>query len=313
LFDSGVKALAVKSAIAFMISIDPEKLDIFLLEDALWIAASDTGLAIYDFAFSTYFACRHPWQRPDSITAVGRFGVTTNYEKLYGTLQASGVRLIHSPQQYLLATELTEWYDRLRDLTPRSVWFAELPAAKEVEGHFDWPVFVKGSRQTNRHKAELSIIHSAQQFEQLLQVYRASPILHWQSLVCREFVSLRPVAGSTGDKVPPSFEFRSFWWYGICVGAGPYWAAFTNYQWNREEEEAALAVAGLAARRLNLPFLVVDVAQTIDGEWLVIECNDGQESGYAGISPMLLWGNIIEAERDRRRNSTAIQQVLGPP
>jgi len=45
--------------------------------------------------------------------------------------------------------------------------------------------------------------------------------------------------------------------------------------------------------------LVVDVAQSIDGRWIVIECNDGQESGYAGVSPIGLWQNIIALEKAR--------------
>ena len=27
--------------------------------------------------------------------------------------------------------------------------------------------------------------------------------------------------------------------------------------------------------------------------WLVIECNDAQESGYAGNSPLRLWRNLL--------------------
>ena len=41
------------------------------------------------------------------------------------------------------------------------------------------------------------------------------------------------------------------------------------------------------------------VAQTAEGQWIVIECNDGQESGYAGVSPIALWGKLIELERKR--------------
>lgn len=52
-----------------------------------------------------------------------------------------------------------------------------------------------------------------------------------------------------------------------------------------------------AARRVAVPFLVVDLAQTIDGRWMVIECNDGQESGYAGVSPIGLWQRIVDYER----------------
>ena len=60
-----------------------------------------------------------------------------------------------------------------------------------------------------------------------------------------------------------------------------------------------MKVANEAASRLGVPFLVVDVAQTAEGQWIVIECNDGQESGYAGMSPMALWGKLIELERAR--------------
>ncbi len=52
-------------------------------------------------------------------------------------------------------------------------------------------------------------------------------------------------------------------------------------------------------RRVEVPFLVVDVAQSIEGTWLVIECNDGQEAGYAGISPIGLWQSLIAAEKRR--------------
>ena len=36
------------------------------------------------------------------------------------------------------------------------------------------------------------------------------------------------------------------------------------------------------------------LAKTGDGCWIVIECNDAQESGYAAISPHLLWREILD-------------------
>jgi len=44
---------------------------------------------------------------------------------------------------------------------------------------------------------------------------------------------------------------------------------------------------------MNVAFLTIDLAQTIDGDWIVIECNDGQDSGYMGCKPMLLWRNLL--------------------
>jgi hypothetical protein len=75
------------------------------------------------------------------------------------------------------------------------------------------------------------------------------------------------------------------WWSGVAYDLSPV------------ERRVALEVAAEAARRIGVPFLVIDVAQRNDGRWMVIECNDGQESGHAGVSPLSLWHEIIEVER----------------
>ena len=193
---------------------------------------------------------------------------------------------------------MTEWYPLVVDLTPRSVWYDSPPTAIEIEQHFNWPVFIKGSRQTNRHRADLAIARSADDFKRIMTAYRTDPILSWQSVVCRELVELRRVPGDTGNKVPPAFEFRTFWWYGELVGSGAYWSEFCHYSWNDAEREAGLAIARRAAQLVNVPFLVVDIAQLVSGEWIVIECNDGQESGYAGVSPFALWNQLVERSRN---------------
>jgi hypothetical protein len=251
------------------------------------------GLSVYDFPFQSFFACRRPYYRPERITVVGRFGVATNYAEIYQHLQSNGVTLVHTPEQYFLASELTHWYPHLADLTPRSVWFDAPPSAATIEQLFDYPVFLKGSRQTSRHKAALSIVRNRAEYEHAAAQYRQNPILHWQPFVCREFIELRRVAGKATDKIPASFEWRTFWWQGECVGAGAYWAEFASYRWTEAEKYAGLQVARAATRRLEVPFLVVDIAQDKDGKWLVIECNDAQESGYAGVAPIALWQNII--------------------
>ena len=281
--------------------VDPNQVELILVEDVLWVARCPVGLAIYDFPFETFFACRHPVFRPDEVTSIGRFGVTEDYRGLYDKLLREGIRLVHSPEQWALASELPRWYELLHDLTPRSVWFSKPPPVEEIEAQFQWPIFVKGSRQTSRHKAALSILRSPDDYRNAMEVFQKDRILHWQEVVCREFVPLRPVpvGNSAADVIPASFEYRTFWWRGQCVGAGPYWAAVTEYDWTEAEEQAALAVAGEAARRLALPFLVVDVAQTVEGRWIVIEVNDAQESGYAGIPPLPLWQRVVEVERGR--------------
>jgi ATP-grasp domain, R2K clade family 3 len=272
-----------------------ENLDLILLEEAVWVLIGEVDLPSYDFSLSQFFACRRPWQRSEKVIAIGRFGAATNYDEIYQQLAADGVFLVHSPEQHLLASELPRWYPLLEGLTPKSLWFSEPPDIAVLQQAIGLPFFLKGSRQTSRHRAALSIIHSAEEYYRALKMYREDPILQWQDLVCREFVPLRPVPSEVTEKIPASFEFRSFWWRGQCVGMGQYWS--TSYRWDPEEEKAALALAQEAAMRLDLPFVVIDVAQTITGEWIVIECNDAQESGYAAISPFGLWQRLIDEER----------------
>lgn len=283
-----------------MSQVNFQDLDLILLEETVWVLMGEVGLPVYDFRLSDFFACRRPWQRPEQITAIGRFGAVTNYPELSKQLAEEGISLIHSPEQNLLASELPRWYPLLEDLTPKSLWFQEPPEISWLEQTIGLPLFLKGSRQTSRHRAALSIIRTPEDYGQAIEVYRTNPILKWQDLVCREFVRLRSVPGEVTEKIPASFEFRTFWWRGRCIGAGQYWS--TIYNWNRQEEVAALSIAQEAALRLNLPFVVIDVAQTMTGEWIAIECNDAQESGYAAISPFALWQNLIREEQQYQKH-----------
>jgi ATP-grasp domain, R2K clade family 3 len=277
--------------------VDRSNLDLILLEDTVWVLVREVGLSSYDFNLTQFFVCRHPWQRPEQIQAIGRFGAVSNYDELYAQLAAEGIYLINSPAQHLCASELPVWYPLLAGLTPKSHWFSTPPSFESISQTLGLPLFLKGSRQTSRHRAALSIIHSAEEYDRAINIYAEDPILQWQDLVCREFVKLRSVPSAATEKIPASFEFRTFWWRCKCVGAGQYWSI--DYNWNRAEEIAALAIAQAAALRLNLPFVVIDIAQTIEGEWIAIECNDAQESGYAAVSPFALWQNIIDLESNR--------------
>jgi hypothetical protein len=263
-----------------------------LVEDRLWLMHRRLGVPVYDFDFEAHFDCSHPYRLPDEGLAVARIGPLRDYEALHASLAGGGLELVHDPGQYARATDLTQWYDALEDLTPRSAWWPELPGAEQVEEAFQWPVFVKGERQTNRHDAS-SVVRSPTEFEALMERWLEDPVLSWQRVVVREYVELDPVAGDTGTKVSASFEFRTFWWRGELVGAGRYWEGFADYDWSASERAAGVSVAGEAARRMGIDFLVVDIARTVDGRWIVIELNEGQESGYAGVPRLPMWREIL--------------------
>ena len=78
--------------------------------------------------------------------------------------------------------------------------------------------------------------------------------------------------------------------------------------WTARERDEALVLSALVASRVDVPFLVVDLAQTADGLWATIECNDGQESGYAAVAPLELWSSVLACERERRPPSATSQR-----
>ena len=53
-------------------------------------------------------------------------------------------------------------------------------------------------------------------------------------------------------------------------------------------EAEMLEIGVEVSRRISASFPVIDFAKTVEGDWILIECNDGQDSGYAGVKPFPL-------------------------
>jgi hypothetical protein len=262
------------------------------IEDKLVVISETTGAMVYDFDFDLHFRCTHPHRFVNREWCVLRIGPILDYEYEFRKAADWDIRLINSPAEHLRASELEAWYPTLADLTPRSKVFANLPPVDEIKACFTWPIFLKGSRQTSKHSLDLSVITNAEHYQRAVAIYQSDPILHWQRPVVREFVPLVPVAGHVPGKINPSLEFRSFWWHGQCVGWGEYWYQVPHYE--APDIHLGLSVAEEAAKRLQVPFLVVDFGKTIDGRWIVIECNDAQEAGYSAIHPQSLWRRVLD-------------------
>jgi len=278
-------------------------MDLLNLEENLWILARPTGLPHYDFAFERYFHYHRRWHPEDLISVVARVGAILDYPRFYRTEWERGINMIHTPEEHQRASDFPSWYPLISDLTPKSLWSTTVPSPDQIDSEIGWPVFVKGARQTSRHRRDLSCIRNADEFRRAMDLYRQDPILHWQDIIVREFVALRPVEDPLPHRIPTSYEFRTFWWKGKLVGCGRYWWQGAQYTATREERQTGLALARRAARRIRVPFLVIDIGQKTDRSWVVIECNDGQECGYTGLSPLGLWRRILDIESNETQSN----------
>ena len=79
---------------------------------------------------------------------------------------------------------------------------------------------------------------------------------------------------------------------GECIGIGSYWD-------NDNVDNAVLSEILQFSKCLKIQdiasFLVIDFARLVDGKIIIIEFNDGQESGYSGVNPKMMWLKIIES------------------
>lgn len=279
-------------------------LDRFTIDDRLWMVTQPTGVGVYDYDFRRYHDCRTPYNVKPNLPAVARVGAIADYDAFYGECGEEGIDLVHTPEEHVRCSTLPGWYPLIEEYTPRSRWYSEPPSVSEIESHFTFPIFIKGVRQTSRHRASMHIIYNREEYAHAIREYEKDDILHWQDLTVREYIELRPVGGGVKGKIPASFEYRTFWWRNTLVGEGPYWWEADKYKWTEVERSSALAIAKQVADRVNCAFLVIDLALTAEGQWIVIECNDGMESGYAGASPFSIWKNILDIEGDSIEGSS---------
>jgi len=264
-----------------------------LVDGALWIVWKSIGFAQYDFAFEEHFPCAHPIFLDHEITAIARMGSAPDYPQRFREMADWNIRLINSPEEYERSSLLPCWYPLISEFTPRSVWFDSIPTVNQVTDAFEFPVFIKGERQTNQHSRSQSIIETREDMRRLLEEWSSETILWWQRLVCREFLRLRPVAEDRGGTLPKTYEFRTFWFRGELVGVGRYWVS-ENYTLSQRGSEQIREIGQVVAARLQVPFLVIDFAETCEGDWVVIECNDGQDSGYAGVNAREMWMKVMQ-------------------
>ena len=89
--------------------------NVILVDDSLWVVSLPTGMPAYDFVFEDFLACRHPYQRPEKITAIARMGAASDYPERFQEMLAEGIRLIHSPAEYERTSLLPHWDPLIED------------------------------------------------------------------------------------------------------------------------------------------------------------------------------------------------------
>lgn len=250
-------------------------------------------------AASEFFPCtpsRMLIQAGDLI--IGRYSVLPFYAEQEQDIRLVGAELINTTRAHNWIADVGSWASGcLEGLTPRT-WthIEEIPDGISL--------VLKG--QTNSKKFNWNSHMFAANKAEAIQVYLRlldDTLIGQQTIYFREYIPLMRL-GTGLHGLPISKEFRFFVCDGEVLCGGFYWASHAEEVPVPRVAEVPEGFLQKVVKRVaeRARFVVVDVAQTASGDWIVIELNDGQMSGLALCDPTVLYHNLRRI-LDRAKNA----------
>lgn len=222
---------------------------------------------------------------------IPRFSALPFYKELEMDVEYIGAKLINTYSQHRYIADLMNWYEDLKDYTPKT-W-------EKVEYIPDeGPFVLKG--ETNSKKFLWKTHMFARDRMEAIDVFSRlsnDGLIGDQKIYVREYVPLKTYMVSIQD-LPITKEFRVFCYNKEVLSIGYYWA-------NHIEDLNDMGIMpdvndidmGFLGKVMdivssNVDFYVVDIAETASGEWVVIELNDGSMSGLSCNDPDELYSRL---------------------
>lgn len=236
-----------------------------------------------------YWTVEHDRARCRDQFVVGRYSVLPYYDALEDDLLEQGCRLVNTHAQHRWIANF-DYYAVFRDVTPES--WSEDEFSSAPEGAF----VLKGrSSSFKHHWSELMFAVDKADALPKAAVLRERQVIAQQGLLFRRFVPLQAF-GRTESGLPISNEWRFFFVRERLIAYGFYWARLAPTV-SPAMDAVGIAFARQCAVRVagHAVFFVVDIARTVDGQWILIELNDGQTSGLAAIDADRFYRDLLAA------------------
>lgn len=218
---------------------------------------------------------------------------------IYEELLRKRIHLPNTPEEHLIALEFDRAYPRLEGITPETCILTSPDQWQAAGGQLGYPLFVRGTARSRKAAGwKACVAESPEELQVLVEQLFALPYRARGRVLVRRLVPLRHSRFSD-EGFPLGREYRVFLYGQRVLGFGYYWEGDDPLRALSPSEEAQmLAPAGEAARRVQVPFLCVDVGQMENGEWIVIEVGDAQFAGASQIPLIPLWKAILSIEEE---------------
>ncbi|WP_020472195.1 ATP-grasp domain-containing protein [Zavarzinella formosa] len=254
-------------------------------------AAQSLGFACLLFAEETLSqqgaeqAVRHlPDGDGEPLLYRGWIWTESVYRQFHHALMARGYRLVSTPEQYAQVTYFPNYYPKVREASPVAVWtdtadpyLAWSRSRKLGDGPFVLKDHIKSAKHKWHEACFVPKGAGREQFESVAEALRKEQGTSFnRGFVVKQYVPLRS-RGFGPREYPMCEEYRLFFWHGKLLISSHYHNQSANrIDWNPFE--------GLAGR-FDAPFFTMDVAQTEDGDWLIVDMGAGECSSLPPSLP----------------------------
>lgn len=210
------------------------------------------------------------------------------YDQLHAALLDRNVRLLNAPPQFRRSMYLDEAHERLGELTFETRVVNDQTEFERALVALPGPVIVRPAvPRTKGRDWSQCLAETREQARELGESLLARPRTPGRpALVVRGWRPLRRLEdGQTR-------ELRIFVFEGTVLEMGSYWRAHSG---SLEDPalKPALELAQEAQRRLDVPYLAVDVGELESGGFVVIETWDAQCATTRSISKQSLWSRLL--------------------
>lgn len=237
-----------------------------------------------------YFTVEQSRTKCADSLVIGRYSVVPFYDELERDLACIGSRLINTFEQHQWIATFG-YYQHLKEFTPET-WNEESFATCSYPG----PFVVKGTMSSKKRKWKTHMFAPTKRDalrlgERLLEDTNIGD----QGIVYRKYIPLRTLEMGPNE-LRYTNEWRFFYYKQLQLSRGYYWSmadCADKAELKSEAHVLADKVASIAAEHSN--FFALDIAETEDGRWILIELNDGQSAGPCDNDLDALYGNLRRA------------------
>ena len=234
---------------------------------------------------------------PDPTPAlwIGYIPTKERYADVHSALERRNAYLPNDPEQFARAMEFAGFYPRLQGLTPESVLLHRAEDCEQARA-LGFPLFVKGTIQSAKQRGwKACVVESASELERRVRNYLLQPQWCRGPVVARKIARLRHTRTSA-EGFPFGREYRVFVLNREVLGCGYYWEGDDPLEPLSASERTQVQNLALeAARRLEVPYVAIDIGQTENLDWIVIESGDAQFCGLCAVPRLELWTRLRAA------------------